>query len=52
MKILAGLLAVALLAACSEKPQLLVPAAAPEIERQNELRERALNQDESDRMSY
>lgn len=52
MRFLLGLLAAALLAACTEKPQRLTPAEAQDLERQGELRERTLNQGESERMSY
>lgn len=49
------LLAAATLAGCSEKPQILAPQDELAIESQHrsaELRERTLNQGESDRMSY
>jgi hypothetical protein len=48
-------LAAATLAGCSEQPQILTPQYEPAIEIQHrsaELRERTLNQGESDRMSY
>ena len=48
-------LAAATLAACSETPQILTPQYKPAVETQHrsaELRERTLNQGESDRMSY
>ena len=48
-------LAAASLAGCGEKPQILTPQYGPAIEtphRSAELRERTLNQGESDRMSY
>jgi predicted small lipoprotein YifL len=49
------LLAAATLAGCSEKPQILAPQdelASESQHRSAELRERTLNQGESDRMSY
>lgn len=48
-------LTAATLAGCSEKPQILTPQYEPAVETQHrsaELRERTLNQGESDRMSY
>ena len=53
--LLAAVLSAAVLAGCSEKPQLLVPAGEQTIERQDrdrQLGERTLNQGESDRMAY
>jgi hypothetical protein len=47
--------AAATLAGCSEKPQILAPQYEPAIETQHrsaQMRERTLNQGESDRMSY
>jgi hypothetical protein len=55
MAMLAGVLLTASIAACTEEPQLLVPAGEPvieRIERDGALRERMLNQGESDRMNY
>ncbi|MGQ0547601.1 MAG: hypothetical protein ACT4P3_20110 [Betaproteobacteria bacterium] len=52
MRILLALLAAALLAACTEEPQLLVPDEPQSFEQGKELRERTLNQGESARMSY
>lgn len=55
MAMLAGVLLTASIAACTEEPQLLAPAGEPafeRIERDGALRERTLNQGESDRMSY
>ena len=49
------LLAAVTLAGCSEKPQILAPQDGLAIESQHgsaEVRERTLNQGESDRMSY
>lgn len=53
--ILGGMLVLAAIAGCSEKPQLLVPEAEAQVERlqrDGELRERTLNQGESARMSH
>jgi hypothetical protein len=53
--ILGGALVLAAAAGCSEKPQLLVPTGEPQMEplqSDGELRERTLNQGESERMSH
>lgn len=53
--ILGSALLLAAITGCSEKPQLLVPEGEARIEklqRDDELRERTLNQGESARMSY
>ncbi len=53
--VLAAMLSAAFLSGCTEKPQLLVPtgdAALQAQERDGPLRERTLNQGESDRMAY
>ena len=53
--VLAAVFSAALLSACTEKPQLLVPTGDPALQAQDRdgpLRERTLNQGESDRMAY
>jgi hypothetical protein len=53
--VLAAMLSAALLSGCTEKPQLLVPTSDPALQaqaRDGSLRERTLNQGESDRMAY
>lgn len=55
-RVLAAMLLAASLTGCGERPQLLIPEGEPAIEkrleRDGQLRERTLNQGESDRMSY
>ena len=55
MAMVAAALLTASIAACSEDPQLLVPVGEPaveSVERDGALRERTLNQGESERMDY